>query len=202
MQIAIDNAKRRSDIDLTGEIQAIKKNMNIKEHGYPAFWAVIRKGFNQKNINRELKCPMNYVYNLVMPKYHSPNATLPMTYFFVKQAPDKTRKTCRKVEELINKYSLGLYSYNTSEERDERFVLLRSDFENLVADIRKIYISGNYLGLFSWLIDRAFMINPGTKRNIGTMKSTINKNKSLLMKTLYEVNPNNLLRCFSKNLYK
>ena len=34
MQVAIDNAKRRFDIDLTEEISRIKEDMNIKENGF------------------------------------------------------------------------------------------------------------------------------------------------------------------------
>ncbi len=60
-QVAIDNAKRRFDIDLTKEIASIKSDMNIKNNGYPAFWSIIRKDFNKKRINKKLICPMNYI---------------------------------------------------------------------------------------------------------------------------------------------
>ena len=54
----------------------------------------------------------------------------------------------------------------------------------------------------SWLIDRAFCITPNIKKNIYTMKNNTNKNKSLLIKTLYDINSQNLLKCFSKNCEK
>ena len=73
------------------------------------------------------------------------------------------------------------------------------DFDNLISDIQKIKISKNYLGLFSWMIDRAFKILPGSLRNQKSISSVLNKNKPLLLKTLYEVNSSNLLKCFSKN---
>lgn len=173
----------------------------MKTNGYPAFWSVIKKGFNPRSINMNLKCPMNSLYNLKFQKYRSSASTLPMDYFFQKFPLDKARKTCRKVEELINKYSFELYNYNSIEERDETYLLLRTNFDQMIRDIRGIYISSSYVGLFSWLIDRAFTISPASKKNVGTMKSTINKNKSLLLKTLYEVNKDNLMKCFSKNLY-
>ena len=66
-------------------------------------------------------------------------------------------------------------------------------------DIQKIKISKNYLGLFSWMIDRAFKILPGSLRNQKSISSVLNKNKPLLLKVLYEVNSSNLLKCFSKN---
>ena len=200
-QASIDSAKRRFQVDISGEIERIKKDIDVKTNGYPAFWSVIRKGFNPRSINMNLKCPMNSLYNLKFQKYRSSASTLPMDYFFQKFPLDKARKTCRKVEELINKYSFELYNYNSIEERDETYLLLRTNFDQMIRDIRGIYISSSYVGLFSWLIDRAFTISPASKKNVGTMKSTINKNKSLLLKTLYEVNKDNLMKCFSKNLY-
>ena len=68
--------------------------------------------------------------------------------------------------------------------------------------IKSIYISKNYLGLMSWLIDRAFCITPSIKQNKTTIKNSTNKNKSLLIKILYDINPQNLLKCFSKNCKK
>lgn len=200
-QVAIDSAKRRFDIDITNEIDRIKSDMDVKKNGYPLFWSIIRRGFNAANINKDLTCPMNCLYNMTVKKYRSSESTLPMSYFFQKFELEKTRKTCSRIEDIINRYSLDLYNYNVTEERDDTFLLLRSDFDNMINEIRSIYVSRTYVGLFSWLIDRAFVINPGNKRNVGTIKSTINKNKSLLLKTLYEVNADSLMKCFSKNLY-
>ena len=60
-QIAIDSAKRRFAIDITGEIERIKKDINVKKNGYPLFWSIIRNGFNSRTINPSLICPMNYL---------------------------------------------------------------------------------------------------------------------------------------------
>jgi hypothetical protein len=64
-QAAIDSAKRRFDIDITEEIKRIKKDMDIKEHRYPSFWSIIKRDFNKKNINKDLICPMNYLFDLI-----------------------------------------------------------------------------------------------------------------------------------------
>ena len=50
----------------------------------------------------------------------------------------------------------------------------------------------------SWLLDRAFFITPQIQKNHHTIKSTIRSNKSILLKTLYEVNSDALLECFIK----
>ena len=116
---------------------------------------------------------------------------------------DINRRTCKRVEELISKYSLQLYLYNTTDDTDdenENYLLLRSDFDELVKNIRSINISKNYVGLMSWLIDRAFKITPSIKQNNRMLKTNLSANKSLLLKILYEVNPKCFLQCFSKKV--
>lgn len=198
-QAAIDNAKRRFDIDISDEIKRIKNDLNIKENKYPSFWLLVKKDFNKKNINESLNCPMNYLYELDLSQHHPVTSTLPMSHFFVKYELINNIRTCRKVENLIAKYSLKAYNVNSSESEEEDYFLLRKDFDDLINDIRSIKISKNYIGLFSWIIDRAFKILPGTIRNQKNISSVLNKNKSLLLKILYEVNSANLLKCFAKN---
>ena len=106
-------------------------------------------------------------------------------------------RTCRKVEELIARYAFKFYESNNNS--DNEYFLLRKDFDDLLKDISKIKISKNYIGLFSWMIDRAFKILPSTIQNKKTISSVLNKNKALLLNTLYRINPSNLLKCFSKN---
>lgn len=199
-QVAIDSAKRKFDIDLSSEIKAIKKDMDIKTHKYPSFWNVIRRGVDKDDINEKLVCPMNYLYNLKLREFHSVKSTLPISHFFQNYKMEHNFRTCKKVEELISRYSLQLYDKNTDKTADgETYLLLKKDFTDLVAEISKIKISGNYIGLFSWLINRAFLITPNIKSTQKQLRTTINKNKSVLLKVLYHVNPSNLLLCFSKN---
>ena len=213
-QCAIDNAKRTFDIDLVKEIDRIKNDMNIKENGYPIFWKYVKdkKGkvngvyFNKEKINKDLVCPMNYIVNLKFENFRSDKSTLPMSYFFYKFELEEDRKKSKRVEELIERYSLDLldnirnpncefsdYGLNSTN------LLLRSDFDDLIKDIRETYISKTYIGLMSWLIDRAFMITPSVKRNKNDINNKTNENKTILLKVLYDVNPNNLLKIFSKN---
>ena len=88
------------------------------------------------------------------------------------------------------------------EDEEDNYLLLRADFDDLIEDISKVYISKNYLGLMSWLIDRAFIITSGAKTNKDRSLTTINNNKAILIKVLYQVNPVAFLQCFSKNLIK
>lgn len=203
MQASIDSCKRRFDVDITNEIRRIKKDMNIKEHKYPAFWQLIKKGFNKNNINPDLHCPMNSLYNLDLLEFHNTSSTLPMSYFFVKYPIEKKdmKKKSKKVENLIAKFSLKIYGNNTNLSQDEKeYFVLRKDFNDLINEILKINISSNYVGLFSWLIDRAFLITNQQIVNKNTCSSQTAKNKVLLIKVLYQVNSKNLLKIFSKNL--
>lgn len=199
-QVAIDNAKRRYDINLGDEIRRIKNDMDIKTHRYPSFWHAIKKNVPKEHVNEDLQCPMNYLYQLNLSEFHHSDPTLPMSHFFKKFPMKSNIRTCRKVEDLIAEYSIHLYQYHTDDDQeDDDYLLLRSDFDDLIAAIRKIKISQNYLGLFSWMIDRCFKILPGSLRNQKSISSKVNKNKAILLKVLYEINPENLLRCFSKN---
>ena len=44
------------------------------------------------------------------------------------------------------------------------------------------------------------MITPNSKMGAPHSTNITNKNKSLLLKILYDINPNNVVKCFSKNL--
>ena len=206
-QVAIDNAKRQFDINLNDEIDLIERNMNIKKHKYPKFWKHVKDKkckvgqtkFNKNRINNKLKCPMNEIVNLKFVDSRSNEETLPMIYFFQKfELDDNNRIKSKKVEELIQKYSLELYKSNQEDEEDGDYILMKSDFEEMIEDISKMYISKNYIGLMSWLIDRAFCISIDVKRN-GMLNSRTNNNKSILLKVLYDINSQNILKIFGKN---
>ena len=197
-QAAIDNSKRRYDIDITDEIQRIKKDMHVKKNGYPAFWLVIRKGFNKKRINYKLDCPMNRLCATKITKHRSAESTLSMECFYKSYPLDENRRKCKKVEDLINKYRLNLLN---NREENEDYLLLREDFDRLINDIKQVYLSKSYLGLTSWLIDRAFCITPYAKmalvRDVNATRSQLNNNRALLLKVLYKVSPKTVLEVFS-----
>lgn len=197
-QIAIDSAKRLFDVDVSSEIRQIKKEMNVKENKYPSFWKIIHRDFKDKNINHDLLCPMNYLYNLKLDQFRSNQSTIPVEYFFKKFKLEKNRKTCKKVEDIIETY-INKSSSNFCSDNEDAYFLLKMDFDNMINDITRIYVSGNYIGLFSWLIDRAFCLSIAQKQNQYKLKSTIKKRRSILIKALYSINSTNLLKCFSNN---
>lgn len=209
-QVAIDNAKRAFDIDLVDEINRIKKDLDLETNGYPKFWKSIQdkkmaksdKKFDIEKINYDLVCPMNYLVNYKFSYTERHENPIPMSEFFVNYDIDRNEKRIsRKVEEFIEKYSLELYNVNTCEYSTQQdYIVLREDFEDMIEDIKRIYISKNYIGLTSFLLNRALLITSGQKRNATKINRNTNKNRSLLLKTLYDINPDNVLKCFSKNI--
>lgn len=196
------------------------KKINIDENLYPVFWESIQNKklfkssknksnpltFSVDKINKELICPMNELYKTVIPHNLTYNEKIPMDYFFEKfeQNPNNRYK-CKKVEELIEKYSADVFTFRVNNDEnyqsaDDQTFLLMDDFDKLIEDIQEIYISNNYLDLFSWLIDRAFLISPSLKYQAN--QSRTRKNRSLLLKTLYDVNPKAVIKCFCKNLHR
>lgn len=197
-QAAIDSSKRTFDIDIPKEIKLIKQQMNVKENGYPMFWSVIRPGFNKNNLSSSLHCPMNYLYNIKFSTFKPKTSNLPMDYFFIKHKMTDDKRKCKKVEEFIQKYSLKLYDSRIENNKidDQTYLLLRSDYEQLIKDLSMINLSKNSVGVMSWLLDRAFIITPVMKSNKNTTRSTLSKNRSLLVKVLYDVNKKTLFSCF------
>lgn len=191
------------------ELKIIPKEVESGEKTMEEFLTKLKSDIKKKDrINRYLKCPMNYLCDLKLTKQRNENSTLPMSHFFNKYELETNRRQSKKVEELIEKYSLDLYNNIMNDNKeytdygysDEDSLLLRSDFDQLIEDIKKIYISKNYVGLMSWLIDRAFLITSDTKRNKNTIDRKTNENKALLLKALYDINPQNVLQIFSKNI--
>ena len=82
---------------------------------------------------------------------------------------------------------------------NDNSLLLRDDFDNLIEDIKRVYISKTYIGLMSWLIDRAFLISQQVKNHNHLSERKTNENKALLLKVLYDINAKNVLQIFSKH---
>jgi len=198
-QCAIDNSKRKYDIDITNEIKRLKTILKVKDRGYPSFWTVIRPGFNKSLINKKLKCPMNFIYKIRIPSYNPETSTLSISAFYVKHyLPKKKYRQSMKVEKIIEKYSLKkLLSNKDYDELDLiNYHLAEEHFNQIMDEIKSVYISKNYLSLMSWLIDRAFHITPPVKNT--TMKSNTNNDCSVLLKILFMLNKDLFLNCFKK----
>lgn len=216
MQIAVDSSKRAYDININDEIKRIKKDMDLENNGLPYFWLVTKrdkrkvrtdeqrkerdrnnKAKIRKRIEPSLDCPMNYLYRLRFDRVNNDSPSLDMSEFWIKHDIQNGRRNSKIVESLIENYSLKIYEYNSSEyKEDSDYLLLKDDFNKMIEDIKKIYITKNYLGMMSWLINRAFCIGDGVKKNKGQMNSRLYKNRAILLKTLYVVSPDIFLQCF------
>ena len=216
-QLAIDSAKRSFDVDIPREIARIKKDMEIEENGLPYFWQITkkdkmkvsnaekqkarRKEYKQKikeRVNEELICPMNYMFLLRFTKYRNSVSTIPIKEFLVPYEIKSDKRKNRKIEQLIEKYMFDLNSVEIKVDGDgevwynNMLNVLEDKFDDLIADIRQSSISKNYKDFMLWLLYRTFRATPQTKNSM----NQTNKNRSALIKVLYEVNPDVFLSCF------
>jgi len=195
-QCSIDNAKKTFNVDIHGEIQRIRNELNIKEFGYPSFFGLIKPEVRSK-INPNIICPMNEVGKLKVGRMRYACPSIPIQDFFVNHEDKPYKKKCKQVEELIEKYSLKYYSTIKNSDTDyEDWLLLRMDYDKMIEDIRRLNLSSKYIGLMSWLINRAFMITPGVKRQSDIINTKLSKNRPILLKILYDLNPKTFKKCF------
>ena len=200
-QCSIDGTKRTYNVTVANEVKRIKEEINAKKNGYPAFWRDIRPDLNHNLVNYNLVCPMNAVHSLTVGRANFKNDTIPIKQFFIKHENKESQRRSKSIEGLIEKYGLELSDSNkskkrTSEREQSDYLLLRSDYEDMLEDIRRISMPNKYVGLMSWLIDRCFAITPGVIRNRNKIQSKLSKNRPLLLKILWDLNPEMFLRCF------
>jgi hypothetical protein len=200
-QCSIDGTKRTFNINIPGEIKRIKNEINIKKNGYPAFWRDIRSDLNKNLVNYNLVCPMNAVHSLTIGKSNYKNDTIPISDFFINHENNETQRKSKQIENLIEKYSLELSEYNRDKKKNKEkdyndYLLLRGDYEDMLEDIRRISLPNKYVGLMSWLINRCFVMTPNMVSNRDKLQTKLNKNRPLLLKVLYDLNPKMFLKCF------
>ena len=201
-QCSIDNAKKTFDVNIHSEIQRIKEEMNIKEFGYPAFMGEIKPEIRKK-VNPNILCPMNSAFKVKTKRKVYDSPAIPIAEFFNPQPNKECMRKSKAVEKLIEKYSWQLHNFRLDmfEEKGydiDEYLVLRSDYDSLINDLRKITLSKKYIGLMSWLINRAFIITPGAKRGKGNINTKLSKNRSILLKILYDLDAKTFLKCFKK----
>ena len=194
-QVCIDNAKKSFDIDTHKEIQRIKQELNVKALGYPAFFAGIRPDLRNK-VNPNIVCPMNCVYKMRNKKVNF-GEVIDNREFFVIHENKVNYKKSKQVEKLIEDYSLELFRANIVDDTSSSdYFLLRSDYDDLLNELRHITLSKNYLGLMSWLLNRALTITPQMQGHKDYANTKLSKNRPLLLKILYDMNPKTFKKCF------
>lgn len=145
----------------------------------------------------ELISPMNCLFNMKFAREQQKTSPIPFEEFLV---DDKFRnvgdrfKASKKVEALIVKYSLKIKNEFESNDSEDS-LLLRQDFDDLIEDIKSVYLSRNYKVLMLWLIKRGFNVD---REHRHCDNSLLDKNKSLLLKTLWTINKPLFLQCFKE----
>lgn len=176
--------------------------MNIKEFGYPAFMGEIKPEIRKK-VNPNILCPMNSAFKVKTKRKVYDSPAIPISEFFNPQPNKECMRKSKAVEKLIEKYNISLMSYridyyNSVYIEDDEWGVLRSDYDDLIKDIKKITLSKKYIGLMSWLINRAFIVTPKMKSNRNSINTKLSKNRSILLKILYDLDSKTFLKCFKK----
>lgn len=197
-QVAIDSAKRVFNVNVGNEIKRIKREVDIKTNGYPVFWKSIHPDLDKSRINHKLICPMNKAATAKMERYNKGFTPIPISEFFIKHENNETRKVSRKIQNLIEDYNLEYFQYCSTriEHGIDDYLLLRTDFEDLVDDIRKITLPDKYAGLMAWIIDRSLIITPAVAKNKDRISNMLRRNRVIMTKVLYTLNPKSFLKCF------
>lgn len=209
-QIAIDNAKRSFDVDFIQEIKRIKQMLDVDSNGLPYFWFMLkRKGRfaasaddepkNMDKLNPGLVCPMNYVAEASFFPPRTAEECLPMDYFFENIPIEKDRRCSKRLEAFIEKYCAS-FQEKISDPTYEAYEVDEKEFNEMMEDLKRCYIPKHCIGVMSNLIDRAFRISPEMVRNKTVIESNLWRNKPLLTKILYTINPEAFLNVLSKNL--
>lgn len=144
---------------------------------------------------------MNAVHSLTVGRANYKNDTIPINQFFVKHENKETQRKSKSIEKLIEKYGFELTEYQKDEKKNKEkdqseYLLLRADYEDMLEEIRHISMPNKYVGLMSWLIDRCFAMTPEVSRNRNKIQSKLSKNRPLLLKILYDLNPKMFIKCF------
>lgn len=207
-QIAIDSAKKRFTINATDEIARIKDQMNIKDIGFPKFWLsiprknsfakLVRKTKSEilqdESVNLNLVCPMNYLFDMRFPSVRSSAPTISNDVFFERFPLEVSRATCRKIEKLIEGYSVQ--RMQDFEGSFDDFLLGETQFNDFIQKLSRIHVPKDCPGVMSWLIDRSLNITSQTRSS----HALTGKNRSILMRTLYTMNPKSFIQCFKKRI--
>lgn len=144
---------------------------------------------------------MNAVHSLTVGRSEYKNDVIPISDFFIKHDNCETQRKSKAIEKLIEKYNLKVIEYQKDERKNKEkdqsdYLLLRSDYEDMLEEIRRISMPNKYIGLMSWLINRCFAMTPDITRNRDKIQSKLSKNRPLLLKILYDLNPKMFLKCF------
>ena len=146
---------------------------------------------------------MNSVHNLTVGKANYKLDTIPINDLFVNHENEIPQKKSKKIENLIETYSLEYKNFILGHKKSKGdtysdWLLLRADYEDLLEDLKRTTMPDKYVGLMSWLINRCFAMTPDIVRNRNKIQSKLSKNRPLLLKILYDLNPKMFLKCFKK----
>ena len=189
------NKKRKTDENVEAEevedFEESEENKDAEEY----------KEF-EENKTEKLECPMNYVYKTEFYDGKEKTRDIRDIDEFFKKGDVSGRATKKDVdmEKKISELGCKVLKIKASDSGDDdgegEWDFLSSEFDDLLQEIKKY--SKKRASFAKLLIDRAFCITPGQMRNKNGGKKATAKNKSFLLKMLYNINKDAVLSCFKR----
>lgn len=189
-QVAIDNSKRKYDVDIDKEIKRIRA-MKCMRRNKPQFWKSIKKNKDKdgkkKNIkiDKNINCPMNYLGEILDKeiKNASTKETLNILDFIVKVKGKAKKEQMEKIISIVKEYD-NFVKENKSVEitEDEWFDKLKLENNETLEQLGRFKITDKTLNML--------IINTikGRKENA--------KYRDKLLNCLYRTNPKEFLKQF------
>lgn len=190
-QVAIDNTKRRYDIDVDKEIKRIR-SMKCMKKNKPMFWKYIKKSKDKdgkkKNIkiDKNIKCPMNILTEIIGKeiKNASTDKTTDILDFIVKEEGKAKKEQMDKIINIIKNYDdFVKKSKSSSEEDDEEyFEKLQITDDETIEQLSRFKITDKTLNML--------IINTIKKKNENA------KYRDKILNCLYRTNKKEFLKQF------
>lgn len=194
-QVAIDNSKRKSVVDVSEEVKRIR-NMECMKRNKPMFWKFVKKSKNKdgskKNIkvDKKVKCPMNYLVECISNEIEnaSTSSTDDIKDFILIIQGKAKKEQMDKILSIVKEYDDFIKAAKdddkdiTYEAEEAYFNKLQIKDEETIDKLSKFKITDKTLNI---LIINAL---DSTKEN--------SKYRNKLLNCLYRVNPDQFLKNF------
>lgn len=190
-QVAIDNSKRKYDINVAKEIKRIRA-MKCMKRDKPVFWKYVKKNKDKEGKKKEIKidnsitCPMNYLVDFISDGIKNASTDKPLNIldFVVKFEGKAKKEQMDKILSIVKGYDdfVKENKATNDEEQEEWFDKLKIEDDETIDKLSKFNINDKTLNM---LIVNAIKIDGKNA-----------KYRDKLLNCLYRVNSKEFLKHF------
>ncbi len=188
-QVAIDNSKRRYDVDVAKGIQRIRA-IKCMRRDKPKFWKCIKKNKDKDGKRKEIKidkninCPMNYLSDVLDKeiKNASTDKTTDILDFIIKCEGKAKKEQMEKIISIVKEYDDFVKENKSEEDEDEWFDKLKLENDETLDKLSRFKITDKTLNML--------IINTIKGKNENA------KYRDKLLNCLYKTNKKEFLKQF------